>query len=198
MTQVEETPRRAAPTAAILVAVVVMVAAAAPLVRWADAEFLRVEPPPQRERRSHAVARPDWVFALEHPYRRMEFDSLWLTVAATLGVGVLLAIDGRTWTRRRLARPGTGGVFATLLVGGVLTAQTVLAPGPSVMTNGLCYALFNTLALAIPGLVVGVWVVAWLRRRRGRPDLRERIAQVITWMWMAQIGLLIGYGLIFG
>ncbi|MHB1558570.1 MAG: hypothetical protein ACYC61_14025 [Isosphaeraceae bacterium] len=198
MTQVEETPRRAAPTAAILVAVGVTIAAAVPLVRWADAEFLRVEPPPQRARRSHDVARPAWVFALEHPYRRMQFDSLWLTVAATLGAGVLLAISGRTRARRRLARPGTTGVFATLLVGSLLTAQTLLAPAPFVMTNGLCYAVFNALGLAIPGLVVGVWVVAWVRRRRGRPDLRERIAQVVTWIWLAQIGLLIGYGLIFG
>jgi hypothetical protein len=197
MTEVE-VPRRAVPATAILFAVVVMTAAAVPLVRWADAELLRVEPPPQRELRSHGVARPDWVFALEHPYRRMQFDSLWLTVAATLGAGTFLAVDGRTWTRRRLARPGTAGVFAALLVGGVLTAQTLIAPGPFVMTNGPCYALFNVLSLGIPGVVVGVWVVAWLRPRRGRPDLSERIAQAVTWSWMAQIGLLIGYGLIFG
>ncbi len=54
------------------------------------------------------------------------------------------------------------------------------------------------LSLSIPGVVVGVWVVAWLRPRRGRPELSERIAQVVTWILLAQIGLLIGYGLIFG
>ncbi len=197
MTEVEM-PRRAVPATAILFAVLATVVAVVPLVRWADAEFLRVEPPPRSERRSHTPSRPAWVFALEHPYRRVQFDSLWLTVAATLGASVFLTTDGRTWTRRRLARPGTAGVFASLLVGGVLTTQPLIAPGPFAMTNGPCYALFNVLSLGIPGLLVGVWVVAWLRPRRGQHLLRERIAQVVTWTWPAHIGLLIGYGLIFG
>jgi hypothetical protein len=189
-------PRRSDRWIAILV-LLATIAMAVPLVQWADRQFLRVEPPPMVRRR-RTVSRPDWVFACEHPYRRMQHDWLWFGVAATVGAGVLLATDRRTWTRRRLARPGTTGVLVMLLLGGVLAIQQVLVPPPFGRSNGLNYDLRNALEIPLSGAILGVWVVRWLRPARSRPDRRELTARFVGWMWMANIALLIGYGLLFG
>lgn len=185
-------PRRA--DALILLATI---AVAVVLVRWADREYLRVEAP-AAWRRSQVVSRPDWVWPLEQPYRRLQHDWVGLCVAATLGVVGLLAIDGRTWTRRGLARPGTIAVLAILLVGGASAATFLLVPVGPRHSVGLSYDLGDVLAFRMPGTILGVWVVGWLRPHRGRPDLRERLARLVGWMWMARVGLLIGYGLLFG
>jgi hypothetical protein len=170
---------------------------AAVLVQWADREYLRVEAPSIAQRR-HTVSRPEWLWAWEPAYRRLGHDWPWLCVAASLGASALLAIDGRIWTRRRLAQPGTAIVLVILLVGGVSVAQRLLFPPTSGRSIGLSYGLLDALEAHVPEAILGVWVVAWLRPRRGRPDLRERTARLVGWMWMAVFVLTIGYGLLFG
>lgn len=167
------------------------------LVRWADREYRRVERPVRVERR-HSVPRPDWIWALEYPYGRCQHDWVWICAAFTLGVGAILATDGRTWSRRGLSRPGTMVVLVVLVVGGVTIAQQSLALPVSARPNGLSYSLGNALEYRLPGAIVGVWVVAWLRPRRRCTDWRERAAGFVGWSWMATVGLLIGYGLLFG
>lgn len=173
------------------------IALAVTTVRWADREHLRVEPPAKAQRR-RTVPRPDWVRALEYPYRRLQHDWFWLCVAATLGVGGILASDGRTWSRRGLSRPGTTVVLVVLLVGGVTAAQQTLTEPGSARPYGLSYSLRNALGFRLPGAILGVWVVAWLRPRRGSPGWRERTARIVGWIWITDVGLLIGYGLVFG
>jgi hypothetical protein len=167
------------------------------LVRWADREYLRVEAPNTAER-LHTVSRPDWVWAMEHPYRRLGHDWVWLCVAANLVAAAVLATDCRIFSRRRLARLGTAVVLVSLLVGGVSVAQQLLVPPALGPSYGLSYSLLNALEPRLTGAILGVWVVFWLRPRRGRPDFRERIARLVGWMWMANVALLIGYGLLFG
>lgn len=173
------------------------IAMADALVRWADREYLRVEPPSQRSRPSDG-SRPDWLLTWLHPYRRLQHDWFWFCVAATVGAGALLAVDGRTWTRRGRARPGTMVVFVSLLVGGVTAAHHILIAPPFGRPNGLSYSLLNALEFRMPGAILGVWVVTWLRPWRGSPDPREHTARIVGWIWMANVGLLVGYGLLFG
>jgi hypothetical protein len=182
-------------TAALIVLATVPLAVL--VVRWADREYLQVEAPNVTQRRS-TVSRPDWVWAIEHPYRRLGHDWIWLWVAAIPGAAALLATDGRIFTRRRLARPGTAVVLVSLLVGGASIAQQLLVPPTLGSSYGLSYSLLNALEPRLTGAILGVWVVSWLRPRRGRPDFRERAARLVAWMWMANVVFLIGYGLLFG
>jgi hypothetical protein len=75
--------------------------------------------------------------------------------------------------------------------------QQILVIPVSSRPNGLCYSLLNALEYRMPGAILGVWVVTWLRPGRGRPDWRERVARSLGGIWMMNVGLLIGYGLIF-
>lgn len=176
-------------------------------VRWADREFLAAEPLPESPP-LHSASRPGWVWPLHRPYRRVQHDGVWFAAAATLGVGALLARDGRIWDRRGLSRPGAAGVLVALLVGGGAVAHQLLAGRPLyTQAAGACYDLRNALDLRLPGAVLGAWIVAWLgwlgwlgspRRRRRRPDWRERAARAVGWLWLADAGLLIAYALFFG
>jgi hypothetical protein len=51
--------------------------------------------------------------------------------------------------------------------------------------------LRNALEFAIPGAILGVWAVTWGRKMEWRGLL-------IGWMWMAQVAMLVAYGVLFG
>jgi hypothetical protein len=185
---------------------VATIALACAILRWADRQFRRVEGPsrflriegPSQLRNRGNVHRPEWVWAMAHPYRRLQHDWLWISVVVTLGAAGMLALDRRTWHRWGLSRPGTIVVLVALLVGGATVAQQILMVPLSSRPNGLCYSLRNALEFRMPGAILGVWVVTWLRPVRGRPDWRERFARSVGWIWIANVGLLIGFGLIVG
>lgn len=188
-------PRRA-PRWLDVVLIVATVAAAIVLVRWADQEYLRVETPFAYQVRT--VNRPEWVWALQRPYQRLQHGWPWFCVAATLGAGAILACDRETWTRRRLSRPGTTVVFVVILLGALTAAhQAFLAP-TFTRSNGICYSVSNGLNFRLPGAILGVWVVGWLRPHHSKPDWPERAGRMVGWMWLANVGLLIGYGVLFG
>jgi hypothetical protein len=163
-------------------------------VRWADREFLIRELP---DRSAHWTARPAWLIRLNHPYRRLQHDIIWVCVAATVAAGAILARDPATWTRRGLSRPGTAAVLVILLAGGVTVADRLLVGRYGLAaSNALSYDLRNALDYRIPGAIIGAWVVAWPWWRR-RPAWRERMARFVGLLWMANVGLLIAYGLLF-
>lgn len=167
------------------------------MVSWADAEYRRVEAP-SMPRAIHAVSRPSWFWLLEGPYRRLKHDWFWLCVAYTLGIGAILVCRRETWTRRRLSRPGTIVVFVLILLRTVTAAhQAFLAPAFA-RPSGMCYSLTNVLNFRLHGAILGVWVVGWLRPSRSVPDWPERAGRIVGWMWLANVGLLIGCGVLFG
>lgn len=165
-------------------------------VRWADQEYLRLELPFAYQ--VHTVSRSEWIWPLQRPYQRLQHAWPWLCAAATLGVGGVLAFDRETWTRRRLSRPGTIIVFVTILLGTVAaTHQAFLAP-PFIRTAELSYSLRNAVEFRMPSAILGAWVVAWLSPHRSVPDWPERAGRIVGWMWWANVGLLIGFGVLFG
>jgi len=193
-----ERPRRLAPWADLAI-VLVAVGLAFAAVSWADREFLLAEPP-SREPPPQVSTRPAWLLEWNHPYRRMQHDAVWVFGAATVGIGAVIARDGRTRRRGGLSGPGTMVVLVTLLVGGVAVANQLLAERPNVSPPaGLSHYLGNVLQYRLPGAILGAWVVGWLgSRRRTRPDWRERLARAVGWLWMATVGLLVGHAILFG
>lgn len=162
------------------------------LVQWSDKAYVRVIGSPIR---LPAVSRPDWVWRLNVPYRRVVHNWPWVGVAATVGAAGLIARDRRTWSRRGLSRPGTVLILVILVVGSVtLMSQACAPPSP----NGLCFSLTSALVWRVPGAVVGFWVVAWFRRRRGVSDWRQRLAHLVGWGWVGNLVLTIAYGVLFG
>jgi hypothetical protein len=157
------------------------IASAVVAVRWADREFQRVEPPSGTV---WSVPRPEWVWALNRPYRRFQHDWTWVCVAATAGMGAVVARD--SWRRA-----GTIVVIVALLVGIVTTAHYLLAAPPISRRNGASYGLHNALQVRVPGAVLGTWAVTWGRKS----DWRGRL---IGGMWMVEVGMLIAYGVLFG
>jgi hypothetical protein len=177
--------RSRAINAIILLAAIALAVVA---VRWADREFERVDLGSETFRPAH---RPDWIWVLHRPYRRLQHDGIWACVAATVGIGAILAVDRRTWSRRGLSRPGTVVILVTLLVGVATAAHYLLAAPGIYRLNGTCYGLRNALEFAIPGAILGVWAVTWGRKMEWRGLL-------IGWMWMAQVAMLVAYGVLFG
>jgi hypothetical protein len=159
------------------------IGSAAVSVRWADREFRRVEPPTETAR---PVPRPEWFWALNRPYRRLQFDWTWVCVAATVGMGAVVARDPRP--RRR---PGAIVVIVALLVG-VVSAAHYLVTAPAIFrTHGDCYGLHNALQVRVPGAILGAWALTWGRKAEWR-------GRLIGWMWMVQVGMLVAYGILFG
>jgi hypothetical protein len=164
-------------------------------VRWADAAFLQTEPPP-KDLPPAAPARPEWIWAIYHPYRRLQHDWVWVSVAATLGVGAILALDARTWSRRGLSRPGTNVVFVTLLVGVATALQQLLAGFAAAASKS--YDLGEVLGSDLPGAILGAWVVVSLGSRPHHADWREWLGRLVAWFWIVDAAMLILYAPLFG
>jgi hypothetical protein len=158
---------------------------AAIAVRWADGEFRRIEPPVEE---FHSVSRPDWVWAMHRPYRRVENAWIWVCSAVSLAMGALVTLDGR-W--RRPWPSGTIIVLVALMVGILTTAHFFLAAPAMFKTNGLCYGLRNALEFRVPGAILGALVVTWGRK----VDWRGRM---IVGVWAVEVGMLVAYGVLFG
>jgi hypothetical protein len=166
---------------AYLAILLATVASAAVAVGWADGEFQRVEPPSEIAR---PVPRPDWVWAMNRPYRRFQFDWTWVCVAATVGMGAVVA-------RGPSRPPGTIVVIVALLVG-VVTVGHYLLTAPAIFrTNGDCYGLHNALQVRMPGAILGAWVVTWGRKSGWR-------GRLIGGIWMVPVAMLVVYGILFG
>jgi hypothetical protein len=181
------------------------IALAIALVRWSDSDLRRTfrssRVPLLPYYGAGRLPRPAWVDELFVPYRRLHHNWLWFCVAVTLGAAALLARDPRTWTRRGAARTSTLTVVVALLVG-ALTAVgpilRVLTAVPGDRTRPLGQLLASILPNPVIAAVVGVWVVAWLRQRRGSPGWRDRVAHLAGWSWIAHLGMTIGNNLLFG
>jgi|GEM_PF-3852288 len=154
-------------------------------VRWADREFQRVEPPSENFR---PVARPWWMWTIHRPYRRLQHAWTWVCAAVTLGAGAV-ALDPKTW--KRPVDPGTVIVVVALLVSGVTIANYLLASPAIFRRNGDCYGLINALEYRVPGAILGTWAVTFGRKAGWR-------GRLVGWMWMAGVGMLIAYGILFG
>lgn len=153
------------------------------VVRWADGEFQRVEPP---TRPDAPIPRPRWIWSWHRPYRRLQSDWIWVCASATVGLGASVLLDPRA--RRR---PGAGVALVALLVG-VVTASHYLLAAPAIFRrNGDCYGLRDALQFRVPGAILGAWAVTWGRK----PDWRSRL---IGGMWMADVAMLVAYGIVFG
>ncbi len=183
------------PDVLILLAAAALAVAA---VRWADREFDRVAPSSQQATRS--PSRPDWVWDLHRPYLRLLNDAPCLPAVATLAVAAILARGARTRGRRRRVGPGAVVILAILLVGGVSGVAQVAIGGRHGVSYSAYYDLSTTLGYRVLGAILGAWVALRLgRRRRARPDdWRDRAAQFVGWTWMADIGLMFLYPLLFG
>ena len=166
---------------AIVAILLTTLASAIILVRWADGEFHRVEPPGVSPRR-------------DRPYRRIQHALIWVGAAASVGMGAIVALDGR----KRPCGPGTlAAVVSALIV--VATAADFLLAAPAIdRQNGTCYGLRNVLEYRVPGAIIGAWAVAWLWPRRAQPDWREWGGRIVFSLWMANVSMLIAHGVLFG
>ncbi|WP_435008446.1 hypothetical protein P12x_005656 [Tundrisphaera lichenicola] len=173
------------PVFAIILATLVL---AVILIRWADGEFLRIESS-SIDVNTHAVRRPDWFWVLLYPYRRFQHGWTWACVAATVGMGAIVALDGKVW--RRPARPGRAIVLVALSVMCLSMIFVVLAAPPIFRANGICYGLSDAVHYRVPGAILGAWVVTWGRRIDWR-------GQLVGWVWAAEVGMMIAYGFLFG
>lgn len=95
-------------------------------------------------------------------------------------------------------RPGTTVVLVVLLLGGLTAAHQILSPPGFGRWDLLGSSLTYALQFRMPGVAVGAMVVAGLRPKRGLPDWRERAARMVGWIWIANVGLAITSGLLFG
>jgi hypothetical protein len=160
-------------------------------VRWADREFLRVAGPFAPE-----PAGQKWLQTLDLPYQRFQHDLLWVGVAATVGMGAILLVDGRTW--KRPARPARVAGLVSALAVLFTIANSLFAGLPISWTNGTCYGLGNALDFGVPGAVLGAWIVACLLPKARQSDWRDHGASLVGCLWATFIGLRIASGLLFG
>ena len=168
-------------------------------VRWADEEWVAAEVT-SPEPTFRAVARPEWVWRMQKPYRRFVHDYFWICPPVTLGLLAVVARDRSTWSRRGIARPGTRLVLMIAMVGTATCIHHVLFR-PAVFSGNLTisFQFSSILKYWSPGLVIGSWIVTRLDRRSRRPPgSRERLARGVGWLWMANVALSIAYGIIFG
>ena len=165
------------------------------LVAWADAEFVRVQPPGGDL--AADATRPDWLMAWRYPSDRAQHDTPWALLAATLGVGGVIARRGGYRFGRGVRQPGALVVLVVLLLGGLTIAQGLPAMPAHALSNGLCFALTDRLDVRLPGAALGAWVVAWPARRRPA-DPAERLARLVGMLWVLDAGALAALGLVFG
>jgi hypothetical protein len=168
--------------------VAVLLAAACLLVvavRWADGEFQPLDRPGQE---THFVSRPDWIWAIHWPYRRVQNSWIWICSVATLAMGALVVLDGR-W--RRPYSSGTIVVMVALVVGGLTAIHFLLTDPASFNPSGIRYGLQNTLSSCVPGAILGALAATRARKMDWRGAL-------VTGLWMTDVALLIAYGVLFG
>ncbi len=154
-------------------------------VRWADGEFQRLDPP---EPKVHSVERPDWIWAIQKPYRWVQNSWFWIGSVATLAMGALVALDGR---RRRPYSSGPIVVMVALVVGSLTAIHFLLTASAFFKLNGICYGLQNALFFRVPGAILGALVATRARKIDWRGTL-------VAGLWMMDVALLIAYGVLFG
>ncbi|WP_435016350.1 hypothetical protein TA3x_003915 [Tundrisphaera sp. TA3] len=175
------TPRRRAEFAILLTSFALGVV----LVRWADEQLGPFTMPGEGFR---FPGRPAWYLAMLGGYRRLQNAWIWACVAATIGMAGLVLLDER-W--RRPWPAGSILVAVAFLVGGSMAASYVMIAPPISRRAGLCSGLHGTLEIVVPGAVLGAYVGTL-----GRPiDWRGRL---VGGMWLAELGMMIASGLIFG
>jgi hypothetical protein len=174
-------PRRSRwPDVAILLAALIMAVVA---VRWADAEFRRVQPTTAPARN---LSRPNWVGASLRPFERLMNAWVWVCVSATVGVWAVAVRDPKSWRR-----PGTVVVTVALLVGVVTAVHLLVGAAAIFRRNGLCYGLRNALEARVPGAIIGAWAITWGRKH-------DWASRVVSGMWMGHPGMLVAHALLFG
>ncbi len=165
-----------------------------------DRDYLVANPPAPVPQNRRTVTRPEWIWELQYPYTRFQHDFLAIAAAATLGAGAALAIRRETWTRRGLSRPGTVAVALALAIGIVQLSVVLTAKRPMFASaRSFWIDLRNNLEFPLPGTVLGAWtVMALLGLWRPSRSGCELSARAVGWAWLANIGLFLGYGLLFG
>lgn len=193
------TRRRPFPALELAIGIATLVLAGI-LIAAFDRDFLVTNPPSPVPQNRRTVARPEWVWNLQHPYSRFHHDFIASCCAATLGVGAAMAIRRETWTRRGLSRPGTVAVLLALAIGMVQLSVVLTAKRPMFASAQMFwFDLRNTLEFSIPGAILGAWtVMAMLGLWRPSHDGRETVSRTVGWMWLGNIGLFLGFGMLFG
>ena len=166
----------------------------------ADQTQRLVEPPEPWPVYRRDVSRPERVWNFRPAYRRFQFDCQFALTVATLGAGLILAKDRKTWTRRGMSKPGTLAVVVAIVTG--FLQIPILEPAQPFRMGGPTsswYDIYKNLEFRLPGTILGSWIVVfacglWSPCR----NWRDGLGRSIGWGWLATIGLMLGYPLLFG
>ena len=153
-------------TSRILVAAIFLTTVAGGIVavRWADRDFPARRAAIASARRGGRVCMGQVAPSALSPIAARQH---WACVAASLGMGAVLAAGGRA----PRSGPGVSAAIVSALVVAATVGHSLLAAPAIFWMNGTSYGLGNALEFTVPGAILGAWTVGWLLAKAGTSRL---------------------------
>ena len=142
-----------------------------------------------------AARRPEWVWSLFWPWRRVSSDLEPFLVIATVGVGTVLVrrphlLRGRDWPAPGVVVGAVGTIVVAYCLVMVILSLGSSAGWARVLQRRFFSTFFLIASGAVQGSILGAWTILAVARR-WRPksdDWDDRLGRLLGWAWFARYG----------